>query len=77
MSALHMFLPASEPARSEALALLQKTHHVPRHLVRGLARGATLGSKRALALGPAQQMQGAPSVAGVTVEAPPTQAQAD
>lgn len=31
-----MFLPASEPARSEALALLKKKHHVPRHLVRGV-----------------------------------------
>lgn len=38
MSALHMFLPVSEPARSEALAQLIKTHHVPRHLVRGIAR---------------------------------------
>jgi hypothetical protein len=37
MSALHMFLPASEPARSEALAQLLKTHHLPRHLVRGTA----------------------------------------
>jgi hypothetical protein len=36
MSALHMFLPASEPARSEALALFVKTHHLPRHLVRGI-----------------------------------------
>ncbi|PIF73683.1 hypothetical protein CLU95_0781 [Variovorax sp. 54] len=38
MSALHMFLPVSEPARSEALALFIKTHHVPRHLVRGISR---------------------------------------
>ncbi|BEP54142.1 hypothetical protein GmRootV118_13860 [Variovorax sp. V118] len=38
MSALHMFLPVSEPARSEALALFIKTHHVPRHLVRGTSR---------------------------------------
>ena len=38
MSSLHMFLPASEPARSEALAQLQKTHHIPRHLTRGIAR---------------------------------------
>jgi hypothetical protein len=44
MSPLQMFLPASEPARSEALAMLQKTHRLPRHLVRGIARGA--GSKR-------------------------------
>ena len=39
MSSLQMFLPASEPARSEALARLKKTHHVPRHLLKGLARG--------------------------------------
>lgn len=38
MSALHMFLPVSEPARSEALAQFIKTHHVPRHLVRGTSR---------------------------------------
>lgn len=37
MSALHMFLPVSEPARSETLAQLLKTHHIPRHLVRGIA----------------------------------------
>lgn len=38
MSALHMFLPVSEPARSEALAQFIKTHHLPRHLVRGTSR---------------------------------------
>ncbi|WP_082548785.1 hypothetical protein [Variovorax sp. Root473] len=38
MSALHMFLPVCEPARSEALAQFIKTHHVPRHLVRGTSR---------------------------------------
>lgn len=48
MSSLHMFLPASEPARSEALAQLKKTHHIPRHLVRGTSR-ADLG-KRGLAV---------------------------
>jgi hypothetical protein len=37
MSVLHMFLPVSEPARSETLAQLIKTHHIPRHLVRGIA----------------------------------------
>ena len=36
MSALHRFLPACEPARSEMLAQLVKTHHVPRHLVKGI-----------------------------------------
>jgi len=38
-----MFLPVCEPARSEALAQLIRTHHVPRHLVKGIAirnRGA-------------------------------------
>jgi hypothetical protein len=33
-----MFLPAFEPARSEALAQFLKTHHVPRHLVKGISR---------------------------------------
>ncbi|MDR6522049.1 hypothetical protein J2789_004739 [Variovorax paradoxus] len=37
MSVLHMFLPVCEPARSEALAQLRKTHHLPRHLVKGIA----------------------------------------
>ncbi|MGJ7532186.1 MULTISPECIES: hypothetical protein [unclassified Variovorax] len=37
MSSLHMFLPVCEPARSEALAQLIRTHHVPRHLVKGIA----------------------------------------
>ncbi|SFQ75248.1 hypothetical protein SAMN05216567_1385 [Variovorax sp. OK605] len=37
MSSLHMFLPAAEPARSETLARLLKTHHIPRHLVKGIA----------------------------------------
>ena len=43
MSSLHMFLPVCEPARSEALAQLIRTHHVPSHLVKGIAirnRGA-------------------------------------
>lgn len=47
-----MFLPASEPARSEALALLKKTHHLPRHLVRGIVPGI---GKRATA--PVQDQQ--------------------
>ncbi|MDR6538367.1 hypothetical protein [Variovorax soli] len=38
MSSLQKLLPACEPARSEALALLAKTHHVSRHLVKGIAR---------------------------------------
>ncbi len=39
MSPLQMFLPACEPARSEALAMLRKTGRPPRHLVHGIARG--------------------------------------
>jgi hypothetical protein len=38
MSSLQKLLPACEPARSEALALLAKAHHLPRHLVKGIAR---------------------------------------
>ncbi|WP_076998285.1 hypothetical protein [Variovorax sp. KK3] len=38
MSSLQKVLPACEPARSQALALLAKTHHVPRHLVKGIAK---------------------------------------
>ncbi|VTU36089.1 hypothetical protein H6CHR_04612 [Variovorax sp. PBL-H6] len=37
MSSLQKLLPACEPARSEALALLAKAHHLPRHLVKGIA----------------------------------------
>ena len=52
-----MFLPASEPARSEALALLQKTHHLPRHLVRGIVPGGFGKRAAALATGPVQVQQ--------------------
>lgn len=52
-----MFLPASEPARSEALALLQKTHRVPRHLVRGIVPGAFGKRASAIAVAPAQVQQ--------------------
>ncbi|KQW54668.1 hypothetical protein [Variovorax sp. Root411] len=37
MSSLHMFLPVCEPARSEMLAQFAKTHHLPRHLLKGIA----------------------------------------
>jgi hypothetical protein len=57
MSSLHMFLPASEPARSEALALLQKTHRLPRHLVRGIVPGAFGKRAAALPTGPDQVQQ--------------------
>ena len=59
MSVLQMFLPASEPARSEALELLRKTHHLPRHLVRAVGRK---GPAPIAIVGPvqAQQQQAAP-----------------
>lgn len=38
MSTLQKLLPGCEPARSEALALLAKAHHLPRHLVKGISR---------------------------------------
>lgn len=44
MSSLQKILPASEPARSQALAQLKKTHHIPRHLVKGIAQ-ADLGKR--------------------------------
>ena len=50
MSSLQKLLPACEPARSEALALLAKAHHLPRHLVKGIA-------KRGLAVGGAPQQE--------------------
>lgn len=73
MSALHMFLPVSEPARSEALAQLIKTHHVPRHLVRGIAprRGSECGPPAPVRA--AQSQQQAPSQ---EPQAPTPQAQA-
>lgn len=52
-----MFLPASEPARSEALALLQKTHRVPRHLVRGIVPGAFGKRVSAIAVSSLAQLQ--------------------
>jgi hypothetical protein len=68
MSSLHMFLPASEPARSEALAQLQKTHHLPRHLVRGVARGG-LG-KRATVVSIAMQQSEQPPLAPLESQPP-------
>ena len=46
-----MFLPASEP-----VALLQKSHRLPRHLVRGIVPGG-FGKRAALATGPDQVQQ--------------------
>jgi hypothetical protein len=68
MSSLQKVLPACEPARSEALALLAKTHHVSRHLVKGIA-------KRGLSVGGAvqhqqQEPQEAPAQAAQDAQAP-------
>ncbi|WP_431273912.1 hypothetical protein ACQ858_17590 [Variovorax ureilyticus] len=59
MSSLEKFLPASEPARSEALAKLQRTHHLPRHLVKGVARGEQ-GRRATVAAGASQSQQSIP-----------------
>jgi len=58
MSVMQMFLPASEPARSEALAQFLKTHHIPRRLVRGLGH-KDLGEQTgpAALVGPMQRQQ--------------------
>jgi hypothetical protein len=69
MSALHMFLPASEPARSEALAQLLKTHHVPRHLVRGTAPKKQAEHDAVLLAGAAQQQQEQSAPAPVIADA--------
>lgn len=59
MSSLQKFLPASEPARSEALAKLQRTHHLPSHLVKGIARGEQ-GRRATVAAGVSQSQQSIP-----------------
>jgi hypothetical protein len=65
MSSLQKLLPACEPARSEALALLAKAHHLPRHLVKGIA-------KRGLAAAgiPQQEQQQSPVQSPPSPEAP-------
>lgn len=65
MSSLQKVLPACEPARSEALALLAKVHHVPRHLVKAIA-------KRGLAAAgiPQQERQQSPPQSPPSPEAP-------
>ena len=66
MSSLQKLLPACEPARSEALALLAKAHHVPRHLVKGIAkRGLT-----AVGVPQQQQQQGSAQGRPQSPEAP-------
>jgi len=70
MSVLQMFLPVSEPARSEALEQLRRTHHLPRHLVRGIGRRPQ-GEPGSLAfIGPMQGQQQASSPASRTPAAP-------
>jgi hypothetical protein len=70
MSVLQMFLPVSEPARSEALEQLRRTHHLPRHLVRGIGR-RTQGEPGPVAfVGPMQGQQQASSPAVRTPAAP-------
>lgn len=60
MSSLQMFLPVSEPARSEALSRLQRTHHLPRHLVKGIARGEQDRRGLAVSAGAPQSQQAVP-----------------
>ncbi|MDH6595030.1 hypothetical protein M2165_004919 [Variovorax sp. TBS-050B] len=70
MSALHMFLPASEPARSEMLAQLLKTHHIPRHLVRGIALRKQGEREKAMMVGPMPlKPQGVPSPQDIRIPA--------
>ncbi|RST46645.1 hypothetical protein EJI00_20740 [Variovorax sp. DXTD-1] len=70
MSVLQMFLPVSEPARSEALEQLRRTHHLPRHLVRGIRR-RTQGEPGPVSfVGPVQSQQQASSPALRTSAAP-------
>jgi hypothetical protein len=70
MSVLQMFLPVSEPARSEALEQLRRTHHLPRHLVRGIGR-RTQGEPGPIPfVGPMQSQQQAASPALRTPTAP-------
>lgn len=57
MSVLQMFLPASEPARSEALEYIRRTHHLPRHLVRGIGRRGLGESGPGPLVGPVQRQQ--------------------
>ena len=69
MSSLQKLLPACEPARSEALALLAKAHHLPRHLVKGIARRglAAVGVPQHQQ----QQQQQEPAQGPQSPEAPP------
>ncbi|MDQ0589224.1 hypothetical protein [Variovorax paradoxus] len=71
MSVLQMFLPASEPARSEALELIRRTHHLPRHLVRGTGRRGLGESGPGLLVGPVQSQQQASSPQEMQTRAAP------
>ncbi|TWD91306.1 hypothetical protein FB547_101991 [Variovorax beijingensis] len=77
MSVLQMFLPASEPARSEALELIRRTHHLPRHLVRGTGRRGLGESGPGLLVGPVQSQQQASSRGLQIVTAPEGRQQAE
>jgi hypothetical protein len=67
MSSLQKLLPACEPARSEALALLAKTHHVSRHLVKGIARRGLA----AAGVSQPQQQQQEPAPIAKSPQTPP------
>ncbi len=71
MSVLHMFLPVCEPARSEALAQLRKTRHLPRHLVKGIAIRHRDDGKLPLSADAEQPSSPAPSQAPTSQEAQP------
>ncbi|WP_436300852.1 hypothetical protein [Variovorax paradoxus] len=71
MSVLQMFLPASEPARSEALELIRRTHHLPRHLVRGTGRRSLGESGPGPLVGPVQSQQQQASSQGLQAMAAP------
>jgi hypothetical protein len=65
MSSLQKVLPACEPARSEALALLAKTHHLSRHLVKAIAKRGLAGAGM-----PQQEQQQSPPQSPPSTEAP-------
>ncbi|WP_240651493.1 MULTISPECIES: hypothetical protein [unclassified Variovorax] len=70
MSVLHMFLPVCEPARSEALAQLRRTHHLPRHLVKGIALKHHVESEPAVPADASQVQQQAQALPQQESQAP-------